>query len=105
MSSRFAVRPGSQYSHKISTPPDPNDPDTIMFKLGRTNNLLKRLNTWEKQCKSTKPIFRYYWPGGGGKTDAKEDMIKFQQGSLKPGPPGRNVKFLERCAPSCFLNF
>jgi hypothetical protein len=74
-------------------PVEPGEPDIIYLKVGRTNNLLKRLQSWEQQCKSNTQVFRYYWPGTG---TVKKDLIDFQRGSFKPGPPGPNTHLLER---------
>jgi len=72
---------------------DDDDPDVIYLKVGRTNNLLKRLQSWEKQCKSNTQVFRYYWPGTGTE---KQDLVNFQRGSFKPGPAGPHTHLLER---------
>lgn len=72
---------------------DPNEPDLISLKVGRTTNLLKRLQSWEKQCSSSTQVFRYYWPNTGR---IEDDLIKHQRSSFKPGPPGPHIHRLER---------
>jgi len=72
---------------------DDDDPHMIHLKVGRTNNLLKRLQSWEKQCKSNTQVFRYYWPGTGTE---KQDLVNFQRGSFQPGPAGPHTHLLER---------
>ncbi|TDL27628.1 hypothetical protein BD410DRAFT_782758 [Rickenella mellea] len=70
---------------------DPSRPDFFDIKVGRTNNLTKRIDRWGKQCGSKETILRGYWPVREG-----EQMSSLMKGLIKPGPPGPNCHRLER---------
>lgn len=42
---------------------DPNSPSTIKLKVGRTVNVVKRLNQWSNQCGSKEQVLRGFYPG------------------------------------------
>lgn len=58
--------------------PDDSTPGYVHFKVGRSNNIIKRLDTWGKQCSSKAQIPRGRWPAAPdgsllkGKMDAGE---------------------------------
>ncbi len=77
--------------------PDKTMPDLLSIKVGRSNNVNRRLGEWERQCPSKELIFRGYWPST--RPDV-EDAADFNKGTLYPTAKGKNVRRLERY---CYL--
>lgn len=44
----------------LSSNPTPNNPGTVKLKIGRTNNITRRLNEWTRQCSNHLTLIRYY---------------------------------------------
>ncbi|EKM55964.1 uncharacterized protein PHACADRAFT_256946 [Phanerochaete carnosa HHB-10118-sp] len=81
-------RDGYIYTFEIR---DTANPDSVHLKVGRTVNLVKRINEWSKQCESKEQVLRGYWPGDG--TDDASNLMK---GRVKVGDPGKYCYRLER---------
>ncbi|KAF8120951.1 hypothetical protein EV363DRAFT_1406710 [Boletus edulis] len=83
--------PGYIYTFEIR---DPKRPDVIQLKVGRTVNIVKRLDQWDKQCGSKIQIPRGWWP------DTVEDDNgiggSLLKGNFKPGEPGPFCHRVER---------
>lgn len=72
----------------------PEFPDTIQLKVGRTKNVAKRIDEWNKQCGSKKQVLRAYFPEkeeGGGR-----NAPSLMKGCVRPGKPGPWSHRLER---------
>jgi hypothetical protein len=93
----FEIR--SKLSHtraktvELESTPGPSELDLISIKVGRSVNVIKRLDEWDKQCRSKDQVFRGYWPSA---RSIDEDAADFTNGRLAPGPKGRNIRRLER---------
>ncbi|KAF8842510.1 hypothetical protein BDN67DRAFT_899046 [Paxillus ammoniavirescens] len=74
---------------------DPKRPNVIQLKVGRTVNLNKRLDQWDKQCQSKVQIPRGWWPGT---VEGDEDgpSISLLKGNIKAGEPGPYSHRVER---------
>uniref|UniRef100_A0A0W0F0Q2 Bacteriophage T5 Orf172 DNA-binding domain-containing protein n=1 Tax=Moniliophthora roreri TaxID=221103 RepID=A0A0W0F0Q2_MONRR len=57
---------------------DPNSPRTIKLKVGRTTNVVKRLNQWGKQCGSKEQVLRGWYPGTVDPDDDDDDDLAGQ---------------------------
>ncbi|KAL0580442.1 hypothetical protein V5O48_001595 [Marasmius crinis-equi] len=76
---------------------DPNS-KTIKLKVGRTVNVVKRLNQWGKQCGSKEQVLRGWYPGtvdpdSDEDDDAGQSLMK---GRVKAGEQGTWCHRLER---------
>lgn len=63
---------------------DNNTPDDVHLKVGRTVNLVKRMDQWAKQCESKEQVLRGFWPG-----DGSADPSNLMKGRIKAGNPGK----------------
>ena len=89
--SRSEVR-SAEVSHAYSNNElDINHPDSVHLKVGRTVNLVKRIDQWSKQCESKEQVLRGFWPGNGS-----TDPSNLMKGRVKPGSPGKYCYRLER---------
>lgn len=70
--------------------PDDDVTDRIQLKVGRTVNVVKRIDEWSKQCGSKEQVLRGYWPSG------LDDDGPLMRGMVEPGPPGPRCYRLER---------
>lgn len=76
-----------------------DEPQDFAIKVGRSVRMNKRLDEWERQCKSRELVLRGWWPaavsddGAYGSVNGAVSMLK---GTVKPGPPGRYSHRLER---------
>ena len=64
----------------------------IQLKVGRSVNLNKRFNEWDKQCRSREHIPRGWWPGAV-EDDHSGSLLK---GNIKVGDPGPFCHRVER---------
>jgi hypothetical protein len=71
---------------------DDDTPELAHLKVGRTNNIGKRMNQWGRQCGSREQILRGVWPSPAGGVDGA-DLVK---GRMKPPPAGPYMARLER---------
>ena len=80
------------------TPTDESDPDHIHLKVGRTVNLLKRLDQWDKQCgtKQREHIIRGWWPGTVEKRGKVVNGGGLLKGEVIAGEQGPYCHRLER---------
>jgi len=69
---------------------DPKNKEQIQLKVGRTKNLIKRIDQWSKQCGSKEQVLRGWWPGVAKE---KQELLK---GTVVAGDPGPWVHKLER---------
>ncbi|KIP05987.1 hypothetical protein PHLGIDRAFT_107476 [Phlebiopsis gigantea 11061_1 CR5-6] len=81
-------RDGYIYTFEIR---DNNTPDDVHLKVGRTVNLVKRMDQWAKQCESKEQVLRGFWPG-----DGSADPSNLMKGRIKAGNPGKYCYRLER---------
>ncbi|KIK61108.1 hypothetical protein GYMLUDRAFT_589125 [Collybiopsis luxurians FD-317 M1] len=71
---------GVVYGYEVQNPKD-QSPHTISFKIGRTRrDVQKRIAEWKKQCWSTEPKLRGYYPGG-----LDYDSVNTVSGSVMEG--------------------
>lgn len=56
---RDAIRAARDYNALASNPTDQN-PGSVRLKIGRTNNVHRRINEWTKQCSHDLTLLRYY---------------------------------------------
>ena len=70
---------------------DQSTPGQVHLKVGRTVNLVKRMDQWSKQCESKEQVLRGYWPGNGS-----ADSSDLMKGRMKIGDPGPYCYRLER---------
>ncbi|THH21089.1 hypothetical protein EW146_g381 [Bondarzewia mesenterica] len=70
---------------------DSDMPDHIHIKVGRTTNLNRRIDQWDKQCFSKQQNLLGWWPGG---LDTGETSVI--KGRVKAGQPGAWCHRLER---------
>jgi hypothetical protein len=70
---------------------DQTSPGQVHLKVGRTVNLVKRMDQWSKQCESKEQVVRGYWPGNGSADNS--DLMK---GRMKVGNPGPYCYRVER---------
>ncbi|OJJ02188.1 hypothetical protein ASPVEDRAFT_131427 [Aspergillus versicolor CBS 583.65] len=75
--------------NKLSSNPTPNSPGTVKLKIGRTNNITRRLNEWTRQCSNHLTLIRYY-PYTSSSRRGKG------QGVGKGLEPGRKVPHVHR---------
>ena len=68
--------------------------DMIHLKVGRTTNLVKRLDQWDKQCGSKIQIPRGWWPGTVEDDDGTGGSLL--KGNIKAGDPGPFCHRVER---------
>ncbi|KAI5119095.1 hypothetical protein M0805_004866 [Coniferiporia weirii] len=81
--------PGYIYAFEIQ---DPEIPTKIHLKVGRSVNLVKRIDEWGKQCGSNNQVLRGWWPGNiEGKSE-----VSLMKGRVKPGERGPCCHRLER---------
>jgi hypothetical protein len=82
---------------ELTTCTDPKTPKKILLKVGRTVNLVKRIDQWGKQCGSKEQILRGWWPGtvenDDGDSAANGSLMK---GRVKAGDKGPLCHRLER---------
>ncbi|KAG9318193.1 hypothetical protein JVU11DRAFT_272 [Chiua virens] len=93
MTRKLSVSDGPGYIYVFEIR-DPERPDVIQLKVGRTVKLNKRLDEWGKQCGSKDQILRGWWPGtieDGNGTD-----VILLKGNIKPGDFGPFCHRLER---------
>ncbi|CAE6518409.1 unnamed protein product [Rhizoctonia solani] len=86
---------GYVYAYEIR---DPKAPNEFHIKIGRTVNLVRRLDEWREQCGSERVALRGWWPRtieGGGQNDC-EDPLSLLRGKIKPGKKGKYCHRLER---------
>ncbi|KAI6007840.1 hypothetical protein EDC04DRAFT_2781012 [Pisolithus marmoratus] len=79
-------RPGYIYTFEIR---DPSAAHLIQLKVGRTVNLKKRLDQWDKQCGSREQVLRGWWPGTvepGSDNGANGSLLRAQMRAGDPGP-------------------
>lgn len=77
---------------------DPQTPDLVHLKVGRTVNLTQRMHQWSRQCMSREQVLRGFWPGtvqpaAPGESD---DAATLLRGRVQAGPPGKASHRLER---------
>ncbi|KAL5511904.1 hypothetical protein ACEPAH_5122 [Sanghuangporus vaninii] len=82
--------PGFIYCFEIR---DPDTPFMIRLKVGRTVDLIKRLNEWQRECESKEQIVRGWWPGSIMDKTFETSLLK---GRVQSGPKGANCHKLER---------
>lgn len=70
---------------------DPDETEVIHLKVGRANNLNRRMDQWGKQCGSKEQIVRGWWPGG-----IVHDEASLMKGTIKAGEKGAWCHRLER---------
>jgi hypothetical protein len=75
---------------------DPKRPSVIQLKIGRTVNLVKRLDQWDKQCGSKMQIVRGWWPDIMDDSDDDGTNGSLLKGSIKAGEPGPLCHRVER---------
>jgi hypothetical protein len=80
---------------------DVSTPGVVQLKVGRTNNLPRRMGQWSRQCGSHEQVLRGFWPGtvapAPGAADPGADAdVCIAQGRLRAGAPGPAVAKLER---------
>ncbi|KAJ3534462.1 hypothetical protein NM688_g7134 [Phlebia brevispora] len=63
----------------------------IYLKVGRANNVVRRIDEWSKQCGSKEQVLRGYWPTGLEPGDGT-----LMRGRMQPGKPGMWCHRLER---------
>jgi hypothetical protein len=76
---------------------DPKTPNKVHLKVGRTVNLVKRIDQWGKQCGSKEQVLRGWWPGTV--EDDDEDPAvngSLMKGRVKAGDKGPSCHRLER---------
>ncbi|KAI6022285.1 hypothetical protein BKA83DRAFT_4054608, partial [Pisolithus microcarpus] len=86
-------RPGYIYALEIR---DPSTAHLIQLKVGRTVNLKRRLDQWDKQCGVRQQVLRGWWPGTiepDSDSDTNGSLLRTQ---LKAGDPGPLCHRLER---------
>jgi hypothetical protein len=80
----------------VSVGPNGPDPDKVRIQVGSSNNVVRRLREWRKQCYSTGHMFLGYWPAGlddeGGHFEAAKLMY-----------PGRKGPFCHRVKRLVYL--
>jgi hypothetical protein len=79
---------------------DPNTPDEVHIKVGRSVNLVKRLDEWGKQCVSREVILRGWWPGTIEDNDQEEGTVSLLKGRINPGEKGKYCHRLESESPT-----
>ncbi|KAF7967780.1 hypothetical protein HWV62_33007 [Athelia sp. TMB] len=87
---------GYIYTYEIR---DPTSLDKVQFKVGRTVNLVKRLDQWEKQCSSKEQILRGWWPGILTDDHGIQDLAvhgSMMKGCTQAGEQGPLIHRLER---------
>ncbi|KZP32508.1 hypothetical protein FIBSPDRAFT_1036666 [Athelia psychrophila] len=87
---------GYIYTYEIR---DPKTPQKIQLKVGRTVNLVKRIDQWAKQCNSKEQILLGWWPGVVKDAAGVRDLTvgtSLMKGIVKPGDKGPLVHRLER---------
>ncbi|KAI6117564.1 hypothetical protein EDD16DRAFT_1481406 [Pisolithus croceorrhizus] len=86
-------RPGYIYTFEIR---DPSAAHLIQLKVGRTVNLKKRLDQWDKQCGSKEQVLRGWWPGIVEPDSGNGTNGSLLRAQLKAGDPGPLCHRLER---------
>ncbi|KAF9534088.1 hypothetical protein CPB83DRAFT_748294, partial [Crepidotus variabilis] len=69
----------------------PDDTNFVKFKVGRSNDVGRRLREWRRQCPSTIPVLKGFFPG-----DLSEDGFSSMAKLTMPGPSGPLCHRLER---------
>lgn len=65
----------------------------IRLKVGRSVDLVKRLNEWQRECESKEQIVRGWWPGKIMDKNFETSLLK---GRVQSGPRGKYCHKLER---------
>ncbi|KAF8344065.1 uncharacterized protein EI90DRAFT_3028152 [Cantharellus anzutake] len=84
-------KPGYIYAYEIR---DPKTPKEIHIKVGRAENLVKRLDQWSKQCGSREVVLRGWWPGSV--VDNGDTGPSLLKGRVLAGEKGKHCHRLER---------
>ncbi|KAF5372994.1 hypothetical protein D9758_001597 [Tetrapyrgos nigripes] len=74
---------------------DPDDKKNIKLKVGRTVNVVKRLNEWSKQCGSKEQVLRGWFPGAV-EDDDDDSNASLMKGRVRAGGQGVWCHRLER---------
>ncbi|KAI6100796.1 hypothetical protein EDD16DRAFT_1495589 [Pisolithus croceorrhizus] len=75
---------------------DPSNTRLIQLKVGRTVNIKRRLDQWDKQCGSKEHVLRGWWPGiiePDSDNGTNGTLLRTQ---MQPGYPGPLSHRLER---------
>ncbi|KAG8765087.1 hypothetical protein FRC20_007324 [Serendipita sp. 405] len=67
---------------------NPDTPDHVHLKVGRSVNFISRVNQWERQCRSKSLVLRGCWPSVGNGIPLK--------GKMEAGEKGPHINRLER---------
>ncbi|KAK7449636.1 hypothetical protein VKT23_013111 [Stygiomarasmius scandens] len=73
---------------------DPDDKKNIKLKVGRTVNVVRRINDWGKQCGSKEQVLRGYYPRTTEDGDDEDDSL--MKGRVRAGGQGVWCHRLER---------
>jgi hypothetical protein len=68
---------------------EPDTPDKVHLKVGRSVGFVKRIDQWGRQCRSKEPVLRGWWPN----TQADASLLK---GRVKAGEKGMWCHRLEQ---------
>lgn len=85
-------------AQNISAQSSNGNPRTIRLKIGRANNVQRRLNEWTRQCSHNLTLIRYYpyTPSSSSSSPSPARSSKSRQGT-SPGPvAGRKVPHVHR---------
>lgn len=80
---------GDPDSYKL----DPEDTSVVHLKVGRSANLVERIDEWAKQCGSKEQVLRGWWPGTIEDDDNESSLLR---GCVNPGAKGICSHRLER---------
>lgn len=70
-----AIRAAQEHNALASNPGAQNPAGSVRLKIGRTNNVHRRINEWTKQCSHDLTLLRYYpyTPGSGSSEPPSKD--------------------------------
>ncbi len=86
---------------------DPTDKQNIKLKVGRTVNLVKRVDEWRCQCRSKEHVLRGFYPNTV-EVDEDENDGSLRQGRVKGGAKGpwcHRLGLLPTCRANFYLTF
>ncbi|EIW72593.1 hypothetical protein TREMEDRAFT_58764 [Tremella mesenterica DSM 1558] len=84
---------------RLTEKEDLQSPNTCFFKVGRTDNVPRRIGEWTNQCQSHKPTLREIFPRRPPRTQIDDSQLSRRDSSYLPGAisSGSTIDSRPRC--------
>ncbi|PWY91421.1 DUF1766-domain-containing protein [Aspergillus sclerotioniger CBS 115572] len=88
----------ARYLNALASAPTSDSPGTIRLKIGRANNVQRRLNEWSRQCSHEISLIRYYpyTPSTPQPSPSRRGAQQHDDSSSSTLVPGRKVPHVHR---------